>query len=152
MKELKVDPIKDGTVIDHIPAGKAFKIIEILKLSEDDQIMIGTNLTSGKMGKKDIIKIENKEFNSEQINSISLIAPNATLTIIQNMVAVSKKPVKRPNKIEGIIKCPNEKCITNREEINSNFDVFSINDKTKLRCLYCEKVFNADIISKYFNI
>ncbi len=152
MEQLKVDPIKDGTVIDHIPAGKAFKIIEILKLSQDDQIMIGTNLTSKKMGKKDIIKIENKEFNIKQINSISLIAPSATLTIIRDMEAVNKTEVELPEKIEGIIKCPNEKCITNIESINSNFDVIHINSKIKLRCSYCEKVFNTDITSKYFNI
>lgn len=151
MKQLKVDPIKDGTVIDHIPAGKAFKLIEILKLKEDDQIMVGTNLISKKFNKKDIIKIENREFTKEEISSIALIAPGTTFSIIKNYETIKKTKVSLPDTIKGLITCPNPNCITNYEDIITKFKLVS-KEPIKIRCNYCEKVFKADKINKYINI
>lgn len=148
MKELKVDAIKDGTVIDHIPAGRAFKIIEILKLSEDIPVMVGTQLPSKKYGKKDIIKIENTEFTEDQLNIITLLAPTATYVTIRNFEAFKKSDARIPSIIKGLMTCPNNICITNHEQMQTKFAVESENPVT-VRCGYCERVFTIDDINKF---
>ena len=150
MKQLKVDAIKNGTVIDHISAGKALKVIDILKLTYSDPVTIGINLGSKKIGKKDIIKIENRELTQEEVNSISLIAPTASLSIIKNFEVTKKAKVQIPDTVEGLIICPNPKCITNTENISTKFDIISksvgcLTEKPiKLRCIYCEKVYSTE--------
>ncbi len=79
--KLQVEAIKRGTVIDHIPAQVGFKLLTLFKLTETDQrITIGLNLPSGEMGRKDLIKIENTFLTDEQVNQLSLYAPDARLT------------------------------------------------------------------------
>ena len=146
-KELKVSAIENGTVIDHIPSRSVFQVIKILNLSEyQNQLLIGTNLDSNKMGKKGIIKVSNKFFKSDDINKIALVAPTATLIIIKNFQVTEKKTVEIPEKVEKIVKCFNPNCITNNEDIITKFTV--INKKElKLRCHYCEKITAKDNIS-----
>jgi len=111
-KELKVSAIENGTVIDHIPSKNVFQVIKILNLSEyQNQLLIGTNLDSNKMGKKGIIKVSNKFFKSDEINKIALVAPTATLIIIKNFEVVEKKKVEVPDYAENIVKCFNPNCI-----------------------------------------
>ncbi|MBQ3688951.1 MAG: aspartate carbamoyltransferase regulatory subunit [Bacteroidales bacterium] len=138
--ELKVSAIKDGTVIDHIPAKDLFKVIKILNLeSVDNQVTFGTNLDSKKLGKKAIIKVSDKFFQDSEINKIALIAPNANLNIIKNYEVVEKSSVELPQTIKGICKCMNPKCITNSEPMQTKFDVIS-QCPPALRCFYCGKV------------
>ena len=143
MKQLKVDAIKKGTVIDHIPAGKGMQVADIINISGDNEVLIGVNLHSKKVGKKDIIKIENRELSQEEINSIALIAPEATLTIISDFDVIRKAKAEIPKSIEGLISCPNPKCITNSEKIKTKFNV---TDKKPLqvRCYYCEKKYKIE--------
>jgi|UniRef100_A0A7C4TVL3 aspartate carbamoyltransferase regulatory subunit len=144
-RKLKVDAIKEGTVIDHIPRAKALDVIKILKLKEEDIITIGINFSSKKLGRKDIIKIENKELTEEEVNKIALIAPDATLNIIKDYNVVKKIEIKLPEVLEGIIKCPNPNCISNNEKVISRF--FVISEKpVKVRCAYCERIFTSDEI------
>ncbi len=138
LKTIKVNAIKNGTVIDHIAAGKILKVIDILNLTGDNSVMVGMNLASNKIGKKDIIKIENRELSKEEVNSIALIAPRATLIIINNFEIVNKTSFDMPEYIEEHIICPNPKCITNSEEIPSKFYINNAETATA-RCLYCEK-------------
>ena len=139
-KELKVSAIKDGTVIDHIPAKSLFKVISILKLDKiKTQITFGTNLESKKLGFKAIIKISDKFFKDQDINKIALVAPEAKLNIIKDYTVVEKKIVEVPDAIVGIAKCFNPKCITNHEAITTKFIVESKKD-VSLKCEYCEKV------------
>ncbi len=144
-KKLRVDAIKEGTVIDHIPANKALDVIKILALKETDVITIGTNFPSKKHTKKDIIKIENKELTEQEVNKIALIAPNASLNIIKNYKVVKKIKVSLPEVLEGIIRCPNPNCITNKESVTSRFFVVS-KKPVKVRCAYCERIFSSDEI------
>ena len=147
-KELKVSAIKNGTVIDHIPASKLFKVIEILRLYKiDKQITFGTNLESKKFGKKAIIKISDKYFEEEEINRIALIAPEAKLNIIKEYKVVEKKIVRLPNEIVGIVKCVNPKCITNHEDISTKFKVISNKHNVSLKCKYCEKITDEENIT-----
>ena len=143
-KELKVSAIENGTVIDHIPSQSVYQVLRILNLTEyNDQLLIGTNLESQKMGKKGIIKVSNKFFKSDEINKIALVAPSATLILIKNFGVSEKKTVEIPSKVEKIVKCFNPNCITNAEEITTSFDVVN-KDDLKLRCHYCEKITAKD--------
>ena len=143
MKQLKVDAIKNGTVIDHITAGKVLKVADILNLHGTDVVMIGMNLASKRIGKKDIIKIENRELSHNEVNSIALIAPKATLTIIKNFEVVKKVSLEMPEYIENLIVCPNPQCITSMEDIPSKFKITD-NEPPKARCVYCEKKYTID--------
>ena len=146
-KELKVSAIENGTVIDHIPSQSVFQVIKILNLSEyKNQLLIGTNLDSNKMGKKGIIKVSNKFFKSDDINKIALVAPSATLIIIKNFQVTEKKNVEIPDDVEKIVRCFNPNCISNNEEIPTKFKVID-KKELKLRCHYCEKITAKDTIS-----
>ena len=137
--KLKVSAIKDGTVIDHIPASNLFKVIAILGLDHiENQITFGTNLESGKLGSKAIIKVSGKFFENDEINKIALIAPHAKLNIILDYEVVEKKVVEIPKEIKGIVKCFNPKCITNNEKITTRFQVVGTSP-IALKCRYCEK-------------
>jgi len=143
-KQLVVNAIKNGTVIDHIPAKYLFKVISILNLDRiDSQITFGTNLESKKLGSKAIIKIADKYFLDEEINKIALIAPQAKLNIIRDFEVIEKRIVEVPDSIVGIVKCVNPKCITNNEEVVTKFSVVSKND-VSLKCYYCEKITHQD--------
>lgn len=139
--ELKITPIKHGTVIDHIACGRARIILRILgipEIGESSVISIAMNV-AGKSGKKDILKIEDKELKPKDINKIALISPNASINIIRNYKVIKKYNVELPSIIEGIAKCANPGCITNtREPIQSKFIVIS-KRPARLRCYYCER-------------
>jgi len=143
MKQLKVDAIKNGTVIDHIPAGKALKVYEILAPHLNKVMTIGMNLSSKIHGKKDLIKIEGKEISAREVNRISLVAPSATLIIIRDFEVFKKSEVRIPKTILNAVDCPNIKCITNFEDIETKFTREKSND-TSLRCGYCERLFSIN--------
>lgn len=144
IKHLVVSAIKDGTVIDHIPAKDLFKVISILGLDHiENQVTFGSNLESKKLGKKAIIKISGLFFRNEDINKIALVAPDAKLNIIKDYNVVEKKVVEVPDSITGIAKCVNPKCITNNEEIVTRFTVVD-KKNVSLKCCYCEKITDQD--------
>ena len=139
-KKLKVSAIKNGTVIDHIPAKNLFKVITILGLDKiENQITFGTNLESEKLGSKAIIKVSDKFFEDDEINKIALIAPHAKLNIIRDYNVTEKRVVEIPSLIKGIVRCFNPKCITNNEAITTSFAVIS-KSPISLKCHYCEKI------------
>lgn len=139
-KQLSVTAIKDGTVIDHIPSESLFSVITILGLDQlDTLITFGNSLESKKLGKKGIIKVSEVFFSTEEINKIALIAPTAKLNIIRDFEVVEKVKVEIPDKVQGIIKCVNPKCITNNEVVTTKFMVVS-KDPIQLKCHYCEKI------------
>ncbi|WP_262328341.1 aspartate carbamoyltransferase regulatory subunit [Carboxylicivirga litoralis] len=139
-KELSVRAIKNGTVIDHIPATHLFKVISILGLDKiENQITFGTNLKSKQQGHKAIIKVAKKYFADEDINKIALVAPSAKLNIIQDYQVVEKKIVEIPEQIVGIAKCFNPKCITNNENMTTKFSLVE-KEPLALKCQYCEKI------------
>ena len=106
MKELKVQPIKNGTVIDHITPGKALKVLDILNLREENCFTISLlmNVESKTYGKKDIVKIENRELKPSEVDKIALIAQNATINIIRDSNVIKKYTVKLPEKIKKYCK------------------------------------------------
>ncbi len=147
-KELKVTAIKDGTVIDHIAPGKAFEVARILELEDSSAVVsLAMNVSSGKSGRKDIIKIENKELSKEEVDRISLVAPNATVNIIKEYEVIDKKPVEIPDEIVGILSCPNKNCITKYDPVETKF-LLENSDPLRIRCYYCERVLTEEDVKK----
>ena len=144
MKELKISAIREGTVIDHIPAKNAFKVVEILDLTKHENVTsIATNLQSKRMGLKGIVKIGGKELNQQEVNKVALIAPDATVSIIKDYNITKKFDLKTPDKVIGIIKCSNPKCITNADEVTTRFEIIH-KKPLEARCDYCERVMKED--------
>ena len=131
-----VAAIKDGTVIDHIPSDKTYQVAQLLGLHKlQTPVTIGYNFLSNKLGKKGIIKVEDKFFSDEEISRLSVVAPNIVLNIIKDFEVVEKKTVRTPDEIRGIVRCNNPKCITNNEPMRTWFHVTG----GILKCHYCEK-------------
>jgi len=146
---LRVRKIREGTVIDHIPAGLALTVIQILGITgrEGNVIAMVMNVDSRKLGKKDILKIEGRELRSEEVNKVALVAPTATINIVKDFTVVKKFRVDLPSEIRGIISCPNPTCITRREKIEPVFKVISKNP-LKLKCDYCGTYINKKEVIK----
>ena len=140
-KELVVSALENGTVLDHIPADKVYKALDILNLKGvENQITIGINLSSRAQGKKGIIKIADKFFEDEELNKLAPIAPKATVNVIRNFEVVEKKTLTMPEEIVGIAKCMNPKCITNHQPIKTRFTTIDNGNEISLLCHYCEKI------------
>ncbi len=143
---LLVRRIKNGTVIDHIDAGEALNVIKILGITGTTQeaLSVATNVPSRNMGRKDIVKLNNRELSKEEVDRIALISPRATINIIRNFRVFEKKGVEIPSRIVGVVRCPNPGCISNTHEpIRSKFEVLP----NGLHCLYCDWVITGDFTS-----
>lgn len=151
-KTLKITKIKDGTVIDHIPSGKAIKVLSILKIEDNINfsVSIGMRVPSRKLGTfKDVVKIENRYLDRFELDKISLVAPDATISIVKDYEITEKFQVELPKRVVGIINCTNQNCITNkREPVSSEFIVVS-KKPLVLRCIYCERTMGEkDVLSR----
>ena len=144
---LQVSALCNGTVIDHIPADKLFAVVNLLEISNmSNNVTIGFNLESKKLGKKGLIKISDRFFTDDEIDKISVVAPNIVLNTIRNYNVVEKREVKMPDEIHNIIKCNNLNCITNNEPMETHFYVADRETHT-LKCRYCEKEVSLDDIT-----
>ena len=138
-KERLVAAIENGTVIDHIPAEKTYAVATLLGLQKlQTPVTIGYNYPSKKLGKKGIIKIEDKFFTDEEISRLSVVSPNVVLNVIRDYEVVEKKKVVTPDTLKGIVRCNNPKCITNNEPMNTIFHVIDKNSGI-IKCHYCDK-------------
>ncbi len=145
---LRIDRIQKGTVIDHIDAGYALTILNLTGLDEaPNLITIGVNVSSNKYNKKDIIKIENVFLDKVQMQMISILSPNATISLIENFMVIEKKRVNLPEKIIKLIECKNNTCITNskKEPIFTEFSVLE-EKPLKIQCVYCDRIYKLDEI------
>ena len=138
-KERLVAAIENGTVIDHIPSGKTFQVVALLGLQGlATPVTVGNNFASKKVGRKGIIKVEDKFFTDEEISRLSVVAPKVVINIIRDYEVVEKKTVETPDELRGLVRCNNPKCVTNNEPVET---VFHVVDKEQgvLRCHYCDK-------------
>ncbi|MFV0472326.1 MAG: aspartate carbamoyltransferase regulatory subunit [Paludibacteraceae bacterium] len=139
-KKLKVAALRSGTVIDHIPSDKLFKVVQILHLDTcDNQITLANNLESKKISSKGLIKIADRALEEYETNKIALIAPDAKINIIREYEVVEKRPLKLPDNIYEIVQCPNPACITNHQPVKTRFYLLREEDEKLLKCHYCEK-------------
>jgi aspartate carbamoyltransferase regulatory subunit len=148
-KTLSVSAIKNGTVIDHIPAGQALRIIRLLNLLRKKyRITVGFNLSSKRLGAKDLIKIENHILSDAEANEVTVFAPEATINIIEDFEVTKKISTRLPENIIGVFVCPNPLCITHNEPIASCFHISEYRKQVKLTCKYCEKQFDRDYVKE----
>ncbi len=143
-RQLLVSKIENGIVIDHIPAGKAFLVLRMLKVDPKARALIAQNVESRSQGTKDFIKIEGSYLTSREVDLIAFVAPQATINIIEDWTVKEKRRIHRPEQIEGIFKCPNPLCPTNARytpprtkfNVEGDGDVESI----RLHCTYCGSI------------
>lgn len=147
MKEFKVMPIKNGTAIDHITPGMALIVLKILGITgtQESIVSVAMNVPSGKCKQKDIVKVEDRELDPHEINKVALIAPSATFNIIRNFNVKKKHKVELPDVIEGIVKCENPNCISNKSEPISPKCIVVSKSPITLKCAYCDRMI-MDII------
>lgn len=146
-KELRISAIREGTVIDHIPAQVIFMVVDILNLKEHKGIVsVATNLNSKALGVKGIVKVGGRELTKKEVDKIAIVAPKATINIIKDYEVVKKSNVDTPEEFYNIIKCSNPQCITNNEQIKTLFRVIN---KAPLQviCNHCERVMEAKDIT-----
>ncbi|MFC7080166.1 aspartate carbamoyltransferase regulatory subunit [Halorussus caseinilyticus] len=142
--QLRVSKIPRGTVIDHIRAGQALNVLAILGIDGlgGETVSIGMNVPSDRMGHKDIVKVEGRELSQDEVDVLSLIAPEATINIIREYEVVEKQYLERPERVVGVLSCPNHNCITNADEpVETKFEVLD----DGVRCEYCETIVREDI-------
>jgi aspartate carbamoyltransferase regulatory subunit len=148
-KQLQVEAIKNGSVIDHIPANVGIKVLRLFNMHKSNQrITMGLNLPSSELGAKDLIKIENIYISEDQANQLALYAPQATVNQIENYEVTKKLALSLPEKIEAIFACPNSNCISHGEPVDSSFHVINKKQDIQLKCKYCEKVFSREVVTE----
>lgn len=136
---LEITSIKNGIVIDHIKAGNGVKIFNYLKLDETNlNVALIINAESQKLGKKDIIKIENCE--KLDYTVLALISPSITICEVKDEVIVNKIHVELPEKVRNIIKCNNPSCITKYEKYVPHSFVLVDRENARYRCEYCDTI------------
>ena len=153
MRDVKVTPIKNGTVIDHITPGMALHVLKIIGIPDtgvQSTVSVLMHVPSRKVKWKDIVKVEDRELDKSQVDKIALIAPNATINIIRNYNVVEKHHVEAPKEVIGLVRCENPNCITNkpREPVRSKFTVVE-HEPLQLKCVYCERI-TTDIAKHLF--
>ncbi|GAA0197814.1 aspartate carbamoyltransferase regulatory subunit [Haladaptatus pallidirubidus] len=145
--ELRVSKIRNGTVIDHIRAGQALNVLAILGIdgsdgSDGEAVSVGMNVPSDRMGRKDIVKVEGRELSQNEVDVLSLIAPDASINIIREYEVAEKHRLERPTEVVGILSCPNSNCITTKDEpVESKFEVL----EDGVRCEYCDTIIRTDL-------
>jgi len=141
---LEVKQIKKGVVIDHIQAGKGLIIFNKLMLNNTERpVVLLMNVDSKKLGKKDIIKIE--DTTDVDLTLLSLIDDGITINYIEDGKVVSKSETRIPEIVKGIIKCKNPRCITNSDSyIEPSFEKISKNN-LDYKCVYCEEITRYNI-------
>ncbi|MCT8978205.1 aspartate carbamoyltransferase regulatory subunit [Clostridium sp. CX1] len=141
---LTINSIKNGIVIDHIKAGQGIKLFNYLGLHEVGySVALIMNVESKKMGRKDIIKIDN--ILDLEFNVLGFIDPNITINLIENENIKKKIKLELPDKVENIIKCKNPRCITSMERDISHI-FYLVDDKNgEYRCIYCDEIYKVSL-------
>ncbi len=134
---MNIDSIKNGIVIDHITAGKSMKIYHLLGLDKlECSVALIRNVTSRKMGKKDIIKVDyDLEIDTDVLGFID---PDATINVIKDGIIVEKKSIELPEKLTNVVFCKNPRCICTTEQELPNIFTLTDRENRVYRCLYCE--------------
>lgn len=140
---MNIDSVEKGLVIDHIKAGKAMEIYKYLNLDKMDcSVAIIKNAKSKKLGKKDIIKVEDNI--NMDLTVLGFIDPDITINVIDNGVIIDKISLELPLEITNVVKCKNPRCITSIEqEIEHKFKLTDKENKT-YRCVYCDTAYESN--------
>ncbi len=148
MSEMRrVTAICNGTVVDHIPAGKSLQVMQMLRINvgRSNPISLVMNVPSGKVGRKDVLKIEDRELTQEELDRLALIAPNASVAIIRNYGVAEKRQIDLGDELVNIASCSFWNCITqnSREPLPHKLRVVST-EPLDVRCSYCGRSQDID--------
>ncbi|GAB6147476.1 aspartate carbamoyltransferase regulatory subunit [Stetteria hydrogenophila] len=145
--KLLVSKIREGTVIDHIPAGRALAVLKLLNPPRGARVALVMNAESRKLGRKDIVKVEGVTLTPEQTAAVALIAPKATINIIKNYDVVEKRRATPPRTVKGILRCTNPTCITRKpgEPVKPKFKLVK-EEPVTLQCIYCGTIITQEEI------
>jgi aspartate carbamoyltransferase regulatory subunit len=139
---LNIDKIKKGIVIDHIKAGQGIKIFNWLGLDKATYtVAFVINANSSKIGKKDVIKIDNDI--TINFDVLGLIDPNITVSIIKDEGIVDKRKLRLPEKVENVLICKNPRCITSTEKYIPHVFHLVNPELQTYRCEYCDEIRSA---------
>ncbi len=145
--QLLIRRIKEGTVIDHIKAGEALRVLQILGITgkEGEIVSVAMNVPSSKLGTKDVVKVANRFLKTEETDKLALISSDATVNIIKNFKVAEKRKVELPDVFKGLLKCPNPTCISNliHEPITPTIDVID-RETPLLKCRFCQRLISPD--------
>ncbi|MBQ2847532.1 MAG: aspartate carbamoyltransferase regulatory subunit [Clostridia bacterium] len=134
---MHIDSIKNGVVIDHIKAGKSMEVYNYLELDKlDCTVAIIKNVSSKKMGRKDIIKIDSEM--EVDLDVLGYIDSEITVNIIKNEILCEKKKLTLPSQIKDVVKCKNPRCITTTEQELPHIFKLTDAETQTYRCIYCE--------------
>ena len=139
---LLVRKIREGVVVDHIPPGRAFTVLRVLGLLPpkpySGRIAIVINAESGKMGRKDIVKIEGYGVEDLSLEALGIVAPGATVNVVREYKVVEKRKLDLPEEASGVLRCPNPTCITRKEREKATPRMRLVSrSPAKYRCVYC---------------
>ncbi|MFW9850918.1 MAG: aspartate carbamoyltransferase regulatory subunit [Candidatus Thorarchaeota archaeon] len=151
--KIRIVKIQNGTVIDHIAAGHALDVLDILGITgkEGSVVSLGMNISSSRIATKDIVKLEDRYLKEDEVAKIALVAPDATINTIRDFRVEKKTRVELPTTITDVIVCPNQRCVTNkeREPIRPKYEVVT-KAPMKIKCEYCWTLIDEnDIISQF---
>jgi aspartate carbamoyltransferase regulatory subunit len=149
-EKMLVQKISDGTVIDHVSAGKALSVLRLLGNPQNRGVTVALvmNVSSSKMGRKDIVKVEGVELSEQQVQKLALIAPKASVNIIRSYKISEKKNAVPPKVVRGVLSCTATTCVSVKEK-DSVTSIFYLagTSPLKYRCKYCGRELNDHEIS-----
>lgn len=137
--KVRVYALERGTVIDHVRRGAAMRVLRMLDLDPDTTVAVGLSFDSTKLGKKDMIKLEDHFLDDETSRRIALISPEATVAKIDGGKVVEKRQVVVPDRIDGLMTCANPRCISRNEPMTPRFTRVGVTGPLRFRCVYCER-------------
>ena len=141
--------IENGINIDHIPHGNAWYVMKILNLFNSSyQVGVGLNLSSRKLGTKDLIKIENRMLTTDEIDAISLFCVGGTLSVMKDFTVISKQTLTLPKQVNAIIVCPNKRCVSH-QHISKFIPAINRKNLLEIFCYYCEQQFLLSQVKEY---
>lgn len=142
MSEIKVNKIRDGCVVDHVPVGRGLTLLHLLEL-EDESYVLLSKCDSASRGVKDVVKIYDYSLSEKQLRLVSIVAPTSTYNVIRDYDVVGKQELESPPRFEGLAHCPNPNCVTNHSRIGSIDNKFVVRGEgEEIECAYCEKSYD----------
>lgn len=142
-RELKVTPIRNGTVIDHLPAGSALAVCQVLGIPREGSVStvsVVMNVPSASKERKDIVKVEDRELHPADLERLAVLAPKATVNLIRDYHVAEKIRPELPGQVTGLVTCPNPACISNDgEPVDPEFAVLdgATPGEPALECAFC---------------
>ena len=143
----RVTAIRNGTVIDHIPAGQALRVLKLLNITDQTAVPVSLvmNVPSKKMGAKDIVKVEDRELTQAELDRLALVASEESVAIIRAYSVAEKLHINLGEELNNVVRCTFSNCITqnSREPLPHRLVILS-KDPLQMRCHYCGTPQNID--------